>query len=128
MNNHGAVGVKEEPTFMTEMEEVFIARGWKPPGKSRRRSRSMSPTRDRSYKGRKNRLGDDGKPLKCFICKCSHVTACTCPCVYHLAGTCPERRNRGDSSSQASEKKPDLGLFMTTNIFPQVDDDDSLVL
>ena len=128
MNNHGAVGVKEEPTFMTEMEEVFIARGWKPPGKSRRRSRSMSPTRDRSYKGRKNRLGDDGKPLKCFICKCSHVTACTCPCVYHLADTCPERRNRGDSGSQASEKKPDLGLFMTTNIFPQVDDDDSLVL
>ena len=116
-----AVGVKAEPTFLSEMEEVFMARGWKPPSKGRRKSRSVSPPRDRSYKGRKNRLGEDGKPLKCFICKCSHETPCTCPCVYHLADACPDRRNRRDSDGRASEKKPDLGLFMRTNMLPDAD-------
>ena len=91
-----AVGVKAQPTFFSEKEEVFIAKGWKPPTKDRRRSRSASPSRERhsNYKGRKNRLGENNKPSKCFICKCSHVTACNCPCVYHLADTCPDRRNQ----------------------------------
>jgi hypothetical protein len=121
-----AVAVKTEPTFFSEMEEVFIAKGWKPPMKSRRRSRSVSPSRERhsNYKGKKNRLGEDNKPLKCFICKCSHVAACNCPCVYHFADSCPDRRNRRDSGSRASEKKPELGLFMSTTILPHLADDD----
>ena len=113
-----AVSVKEEPTFLVrQMEDVFIANGWKPPQRgSRRRSRSVSPTRTNAYKGKKNRLGDDNKPLKCFICKCNHVERCNCPCVYHLADTCPDRRRYGKHCNDDNkENKPDLGLFMSTN-------------
>ena len=115
-----AVAVKTEPTFLSEMEEVFLTKGWKPPSKGRRRSRSASPTRERNYKGKKNRLGEDGKPLKCFICKCDHETPCNCPCVYHFADSCPDKKTR-------SERKPDLGLFMRTNILSH-DGDNDLVL
>ena len=78
------------------LENVLIARGWKPPtSKQRRRSRSESPQRRRTndnagrssspqksrkdnYKGRKNPLEKVGKnfvPKKCFLCKCKHTTA-----------------------------------------------------
>ena len=125
-----AVTVKAEPTFLSEMEEVFIAKGWKPPVKSRRRSRSMSPPRNANYKGRKNRFWEDNKPLKCFICKCQHVAQCNCPCVYHLADSCPDRRSRRESGSRGNhEQKPDLGLYMSTNILPSMNlSEDNLVL
>ena len=54
------VSVKVEPTWLSDMEEVLIAKGWKPPPKKggRRRSRSESPVRTRStnpnYKGKNN--------------------------------------------------------------------------
>ena len=40
---HLAVSVKAEPTWLSEVEEVLVARGWKPPQKGRRCSRSESP-------------------------------------------------------------------------------------
>ena len=122
-----AVSIKTEPTFLiSQMEEVFVAKGWKPPNKGgRRRSRSESPpqTRKSNYKGKKNQLGEDSKPKKCFICKCDHVEKCNCPCVYHLANTCPSRKPRG-----AEKKKPDLGLFINSNIptFYMGDDEESV--
>ena len=99
-----SVSVKSEPTFLvTQMEEVFLAKGWKPPNKvSRRRSRSASPPRTKTksnYKGRKNRLGENSKPMKCYICQCDHIDKCECPCVYHLADTCPERRTRANNNN-----------------------------
>ena len=104
------VNVKEEPTWIAEVETVLLSQGWKPPAREgRRRSRSVSPParRERSrYRGRKNILGKDGKPLKCFTCKCDHVDNCNCPCVYHLANACPHRPS----------DRPDLGLFMSTNM------------
>ena len=115
-----AVNVKVEPTWVADVEEVFLAKGWKPPIQKgqRRRSRSASPPprREKSskYKGKKNKLGSDGKPLKCFLCKCSHIDSCNCPCLYHLANTCPKK------FGEAQKRSPDLGLFMSTNIPPNV--------
>ena len=41
-----SIDVKVEPTWFSEAENVFIAKGWKPPVKgARRRSRSASPVR-----------------------------------------------------------------------------------
>ena len=118
-NANTAVGVKVEPTWVAEMEEVLLSQGWKPPIKTgRRRSRSESPPRREKskYKGRKNILGKDGKPLKCYYCKCNHEDNCNCPCVYHLANACPQR------------KVADLGLFMSTNLpnFNHLDSGDIL--
>ena len=112
-----AVSVKSEPTWVADMEEVLLAKGWKPPlqihkgGRRRSRSASPPPRREKSkYKGKKNILGRDGKPLKCYSCKCSHVDSCNCPCVYHLANACPQKRAFPDG------QKKDLGLFMTANM------------
>ena len=118
-----AVSVKAEPTFLvSQMEEVLIAKGWKPPTKGRRRSRSESPLRRKSnYQGKKNALGENGKPKKCYICKCDHGDNCNCPCVYHLANTCPQRKPRVASGEnkqvqQSGKTKLDLGLFVDSNI------------
>ena len=53
------------------LEHVLIAKGWKPPQKQRRRSRSASPPRQRNpnYKGKKNpleKVGENWVPKKCF--------------------------------------------------------------
>ena len=132
-DHHSAVGVKEEPTWLADVEQVLLAQGWKPPAKEgRRRSRSSSPPRREKarYKGRKNILGRDGKPLKCYICKCDHEDNCNCPCVYHLANACPNNsNNNNNNSNNYNNRAPDLGLFMSTNIFPDnIDDSNDLVL
>ena len=113
-----SVLVKSEPTYVTDMEEVFLSKGWKPPSNNkkggRRRSRSESPGRSRqsNYKGKKNPLGGNQKPLKCFTCRCEHTENCGCPCVYHLADKCPNRKKR----HQDEAGKPDLTLFMSTHL------------
>ena len=74
-------GVQINDTLVSEMEEVLLSKGWKPPRKERRRSRSVSPPRSSSfsnqknsnYKGKKNPLGENRKPLKCHKCRCSHT-------------------------------------------------------
>ena len=52
--------VKHEEAFVTDdsLIENLIAAGWKPPSKSG----------TVGYQGRKNPLGKDRKPLKCFGC------------------------------------------------------------
>ena len=82
MGESGAVQV-DDTLVSTGMERVFLAKGWKPPPKERRRSRSFSPPRSQrnrhsNYQGRKNPLGTDNKPMKCFKCKCSCTTNCNC--------------------------------------------------
>ena len=103
-----------------EMEKVFIAKGWKKPGggagggRTRTRSNSLPGNTGAggSYKGRKNALGSDFKPLKCFKCKCEHTDKCTCPCVYHLANNCTTSKA---ASTKNNSAKAELGLFMRMN-------------
>ena len=122
-SNNLAVTVKAEPTYLTsQMEEVLLAKGWKPPSKTsvRRRSRSESPPRTRkanNYKGKKNPLGENGRPRKCFLCKCNHDFNCTCPCVYHMASNCPGKKPvSGEVKTDRGKSKPDLGLFIDSHI------------
>ncbi len=114
------VEVKVEPTWLTEAQHVLIAKGWKPPPKGpRRRSRSMSPVRSQStqsgnpsnYKGKKNRLGANHKPIKCHKCKCNHTEYCNCPCVYHLQADCPTKKANEVESNKGMTK---LSYFMDT--------------
>ena len=125
----GVLGAKEEPkavsTYITaEVERVLITKGWKPPTK-RKRSTSTPPGNEYvpknnpNYKGKKNGLGTDGLPLKCYKCKCECTERCNCPCVYHLANKCTTAKGlkRGEKSEQPSSKaKQDLGLFMKANL------------
>ena len=123
--------VKVDETLVSEMEEVLLAKGWKAPGKSRRLSRSESPGRSRrnpNYKGKKNPLDSNYKLLKCFNCKCEHVDNCNCPCTYHFANKCPQKKNqeKKDKDNEKNSfhkeeeknksKKSELGLFIEANI------------
>ena len=80
---------KTESTLLSEeVETTLVANGWKKPLK---RSHS-SPTRayqTKRYLGTKNPLGKDRRPIKCYSCKYEHRSACTCPCLYHLADHYP---------------------------------------
>ena len=111
----------EESTFITtdNLERVLMMQGWKKPkggggGRVRIRSKSQPPDNNSSantnYRGKKNPLGPDFKPLKCFLCKCEHESKCNCACLYHLANNCPEKK-KGTSAAKA-----DLGLFMQANM------------
>ena len=108
------------------MEEVLIAKGWKPPKKERRRSRSVSPPRSNpkssssNYKGRKNQLGADRLPKKCYKCRCEHTANCNCPCVFHFADKCPGvevSKKKSSDVSQKDDKNAQLGLFVESNIY-----------
>ena len=66
--------IKSEETFVTK-EELALA--VKNIGKKRGRTRSKfegnqerAENKNTNYKGKKNPLGDDFKPLKCFNCQC----------------------------------------------------------
>ena len=126
----GVLGAAEEPkavsTYLTaEVEQVLITKGWRPPPKRRR---SPSPTgkvenhtRNPNYKGKKNPLGSDGLPIKCYRCKCDCKERCGCQCVYHLANKCPgtgvKVAKKVEKVDQADEKaRQDLGLFMKANL------------
>ena len=119
------VDVKVEPTWLTsETQHVLIAKGWKPPNKGpRRRSRSVSPVRtpaanqghgrsNSNYKGKKNRLDGNFKPLKCHNCKCNHTENCNCPCVYHLQANCPTKGTVAVEKKTGMNTK--LSYFMNT--------------
>ena len=75
--------------------------------------RNLGEGRNPNYKGKKNPLGSDFLPLKCFGCKCQCTTNCSCKCRYHMKQDCPELK-----------KKDQLSLFMKSNT-PNFDQDDS---
>ena len=108
--------VKEEPVYMTKAEVekclfTFHKNKGRGGGGGRSRTRSKSlPESSGNYKGKKNPLGSDFKPLKCFKCKCEHDEKCSCPCIYHLANKCPGQDKKSGQSKQA-----DLSLFMRVN-------------
>jgi hypothetical protein len=95
------------------IQDVLLTKGWKPPSSGRKRSRSVSPKKPGAYKGKKNPLDRNFKQMKCFKCKCDHVEKCNCACVYHLANTCPSRRELKKEGA-IEEKQPDMSLYMET--------------
>ena len=104
--------VKEESTYVTREELVL----WMNQNKKKGRRRSQSAPEDEGkksgpkssagYKGRKNPLGSDFLPLKCFKCKCECKTNCNCKCRYHLLAECPDRKK------ETKTPTPDTALFV----------------
>ena len=72
------IKVKEEDSFVTEIRDALVADGWTPPSSSSGASvKQNSPY----YKGKKNPLGPDGKPRRCFRCQSE----------YHMADACDQK-------------------------------------
>ena len=83
------VSLRYDPALIASVTEVLVAQGWKKPGPGGRRRSNTDPgegsvvkRNSSKYKGIKNPLGSDGKPITCF--KCSSI--------YHLADKCPKKR------------------------------------
>ena len=79
---------------MRQCADALLAEGWTPPvsssgGEGSSNVRMNSPL----YKGKKNRLDSDGKPMKCFHCQSE----------YHLSYQCDQKNNQ--SSDQATVSK-----------------------
>ena len=51
-------------------------------------SKKQKLNHNTNYKGKKNKLGQDGTPLKYFRCSSECLTNCNCPCRYHFKGAC----------------------------------------
>ena len=87
--------LKHEDTFIADVKDALLADGWRPPS-----SQSSSNTKEKEmkqnspiYQGKKNRLGNDGKPLRCFRCESE----------YHLTYDC-DQKEKG-TTSKGKEKK-----------------------
>ena len=70
--------MKEEDAFVASVKEALIADGWRPP------TGASVPQNSSAYKGSKNRLGDDGKPIRCFHCDSE----------YHLSFQCENKKQK----------------------------------
>ena len=114
----GGVERTEDSTFLTEdnFEQVLVAKGWKKPNKKKR---NASPAKMEENK-KKNWVGKDGKVAKCFKCKCDHENECNCPCTFHLANMCPNKKPELQASTS---RAPDLGLYMQANFLTYTTDE-----
>ena len=78
-----------DPALVADVTQVLLAQGWKKPNPRGRKRSNTDPGDKSTYKGRKNPLGADGKPKKCFACGSE----------YHLRDKC-ERKNVNSSNSK----------------------------
>ena len=90
------------------MEEVFLSKGWVPPKK--RKLNEKEDAISGGYKGKKNKLDENGFPMKCFKCKCDCTTNCNHPCRYHFSDKC------SDNKIKSGKEKKDLTHFVKTNL------------
>ena len=91
MSQSSKMEVKKEDTFLTsENIQSLVAAGWRP------------PVQKTGYQGKKNPLGRDGNPLKCF----------TCNSEYHLQDKCPKKHksNHNNKTEVNNDKNPNKTL------------------
>ena len=74
------IQVKEEDLFVNDIRDALVAEGWTPPtfGNTSVKQNSLY------YKGKKNPLGPDGKPRRCYRCQSE----------YHMADTFDQKPNQ----------------------------------
>ena len=76
-----------DSAFLSQVKDVLVSQGWgKKSDQVRRRSNSNPEglkKNSQAYKGKKNPLGEDGRPLKCFRCQSE----------YHLAPKCTQKNS-----------------------------------
>ena len=79
LSEHDGFHVKEEEdAFIADMKSALLADGWKPPTGASGSSASSQRYNSDLYKGRKNKLGPDGNPMRCLRCNSE----------YHFANAC----------------------------------------
>ena len=116
-NDERTVGVSD--TYIAKMEEVLLAKGWKPPAKKRPNSEGQN-----AYKKKKNKLDENFLPMKCYKCKCDCTNNCNCPCRYHFADKCTGKKseNKTKDAKANVKEKSDLAHFIKTNL-PHIAED-----
>ena len=99
----GEVERVEDSTFLTadNVEKVLFNKGWVKKKEKKKREAGDPPG---AHTRKKNWTGKDGKVAKCFKCRCEHEEDCDCPCTFHLASQCNNKK-----------EKADLGFFIQTN-------------
>ena len=90
--------IEVDETLVSSVKEALLSEGWKPP--ARRRSYSESdtvclPQNSSNYKGKKNPLGNDGKPFKCFRCQSE----------YHMVDKCDKKTESKDDKKEEKKGK-----------------------
>lgn len=68
--------IKTEETYVTKEDLALVMKGFKKRQRTRSKSQGDDSSSHSTYKGRKNPLGKDFKPLKCFKCKCECKINC----------------------------------------------------
>ena len=95
LSNESKDAVKVDSALINQVKDVLIAQGWEKPDRQRRRSNSNpegSKKNSSNYRGKKNPLGEDGKPIKCYKCQSE----------LHLAKKCDKKKadkTGGDDSA-----------------------------
>ena len=90
-------GMKVDETLIADIEEALVAKGWQKP-RPRKRSNTdpgERPKASSNYKGKKNPLGKDGKPLRCFKCDSE----------YHLSPKCKKQVSSQEEQNLFSTNK-----------------------
>ena len=91
-----------DPALLSQVKDVLVSQGWGKKSDHVRRRSNSNPEglkkNSQAYKGKKNPLGEDGKPLKCFKCQSE----------YHLAPKC-DQKNSG-------KKDEEKGTPLASNI------------
>ena len=106
-----------DPALVSSVAEALVAQGWK---KTRRRSNTDPGEGKRNssfYKGKKNPLGADGKPLTCF----------KCGSVYHFQDKCSKKDEKPAEALVARSRlwaeAIEYGMIATTGIREVFSDD-----
>ena len=95
--------LKVDESLLTAVQQVMISEGWKAPeggGRGRRRSYSESdtggmPRNSNGYQGKKNPLGSNGKPLRCFDCQSE----------YHMRDKCDKKDDVKEEESEENKEE-----------------------
>ncbi len=86
VNNSSNISIKPEPNeaFFVKPEEFESYMTWK----NKKNNTNQNYSNNNNYGLKKNFLGKNGLPVKCYICQS----------IYHLARTCPEKKRNRYSS------------------------------
>lgn len=113
VTEHSGEGLRYDPTLVASVAEALVAQGWKRPG--RRRSNTdpgevIHKKNSGGYKGKKNPLGGDGKPLACFKCQS----------VYHLQDKCDKNKKNVEYGMIATCNSDDCEFVMVVDTEEQL--------
>ena len=100
-NNSCRFKVEDETYLIETVKEALVSEGWRPPIKSSNGSHNSS-----LYKGRKNPLGSDGRPLKCFNCQSE----------YHFLDKCDQKRDTKDKMKKTAKSKKGESSTMLSSL------------